>query len=102
MFFIAKYMKVKVKCKVVSVLLTEHHAVKAYWGSGCIAPNILVSALDGGERSASRPCRFTPRERAPGTHTIGGWVGPRACLDAVVMRKIFSPYWDSNLLSSSP
>jgi len=22
-----------------------------------------------------RPGRFTPRERAPGTHWIGGWVG---------------------------
>jgi len=27
----------------------------------------LTSALDGGEWSASRPGRFTPRERAPGT-----------------------------------
>jgi hypothetical protein len=26
----------------------------------------------------------TPRERAPGNHWIGGWVGPRAVLDAVV------------------
>jgi hypothetical protein len=30
----------------------------------------LISALDGGEWSASRPGRFTPRERAPGTHWI--------------------------------
>jgi len=28
--------------------------------------------------------RFTPRERAPGTHWIGGWVDPRAVLDAGV------------------
>jgi hypothetical protein len=33
------------------------------------------------EWSASRPCRFTPGERAPGTHWIGDWVGPRAGLD---------------------
>jgi hypothetical protein len=33
------------------------------------------------------PCRFTPKERAPGTHWIGDWVGPRAVLDAVVKRK---------------
>jgi hypothetical protein len=32
----------------------------------------LTSALDGGELSTSRPGRFTPRERAPGTHWIGG------------------------------
>jgi len=32
----------KVKGKVVPVLLlTEHHAMKAYWGSGGIAPLIL-------------------------------------------------------------
>jgi hypothetical protein len=55
----------------------------------------LTSALDGGERSASRSSRFTPRERATGTHWIGGWVGPRAGLDAVVKRKIPSPCRDS-------
>jgi hypothetical protein len=56
----------------------------------------LTSALGGGEWSASRPGRFAPRERAPGTHWIGGWVGPRAVLDAVVKRKIPSPRWESN------
>jgi hypothetical protein len=58
----------------------------------------LTSALDGGEWSASRPGRFTLRERAPVIHWIGGWVGPRA----VVRRKIPSPYRDSNHRSSSP
>jgi hypothetical protein len=57
----------------------------------------LTSALDGGEWSASRPtCRFTPRERAPGTHWIGGWVGYRVGLDTVLMRKFPSPCRDSN------
>jgi hypothetical protein len=27
--------------------LTKHHGMKTYWGSGCIAPRILTSALDG-------------------------------------------------------
>jgi hypothetical protein len=36
----------------------------------------MTPALVGGW-SASRPCRFTPRERAPGTLWLGGWVGPR-------------------------
>jgi hypothetical protein len=45
----------------------------------------LTSALDGDEWSVSRPGRFTPRERAPSTHWIGGWVGPRAVLDVVVV-----------------
>jgi hypothetical protein len=48
------------------------------------------------EWSASCPSRFTPRERAPGTHWIGGWVGSRAVLDAVVKRKIPSLRLESN------
>jgi hypothetical protein len=32
-----------------------------------------------------------PPGRAPSTNWIGGWVGPRAVLDAVVKRKIPSP-----------
>jgi hypothetical protein len=51
----------------------------------------LTSAQDGSEWSASHPSRFSPKERSPGTHWIGGWVGPRAVLDAVVKRKIPSP-----------
>jgi hypothetical protein len=56
----------------------------------------FTSALDGGEWSASRSSRFTPREKAAGTHWIGGWVGPRAVLDALVKRKIPSPRRESN------
>jgi hypothetical protein len=37
----------------------------------------LTSALVGGEWSTSRPGRFNPRERPPGTHWIGGWVDLR-------------------------
>jgi hypothetical protein len=71
--------------------------VKAYWGSGGIAPRILwPRQLDGGEWSASRPCRFDAGERAPGTHWIEGWVGPKAVLDAMVKRKIPSPRRESN------
>jgi hypothetical protein len=69
--------------------------MKAYWGSGCIPPRILDLGTTW-EWSASRPCRFTPRERATGTHWIGSWVGPRAVLDAVVKRKISSRRWESN------
>jgi hypothetical protein len=56
----------------------------------------LTSALDGGKWSASLPGRFTPKERAPGTHWIWGRVNPRAVLDAVVKRKIPSPRRESN------
>jgi hypothetical protein len=60
-------------------------------GSDCLHSSQL-SRLEsciavGGEWSASRPGRFTS-ERGPGTHWIGGWVGPRAGLDAVEKRKI--------------
>jgi hypothetical protein len=45
--------------------------MKAYWEVGYNFTHSLTSVLDGGEWSASRPARFTPRERAPGTHRIG-------------------------------
>jgi hypothetical protein len=34
------------------------------------------------------PAALLPRERAPAAHRIGGWVGPRAGLDAVVRGEI--------------
>jgi hypothetical protein len=47
-------------------------------------------ALVGGEWSTSRPGRFTPGERAPGTHWIGGWVDLRAGLDDMENRKFLT------------
>jgi hypothetical protein len=77
--------------------------MKTYWGSGGIYPRIHTSALDGGEWSASRRGRFIAKERAsPGTHWIGGFVGPGTGLDAVVERKIPSPCRDWNPRSSIP
>jgi hypothetical protein len=56
------------KDEVVPVLfLTEHHALKAY-----SSKHFLTSALDGGKWLVSRPGRFTPREKAPCTHWVGG------------------------------
>jgi hypothetical protein len=85
------YKKVKL-----SLCLTKHYAVKTYWEMEVELYAFLISALGGGEWSASRPGRFTLRVRAPGTHWIGGWAGPRAVLDAVVKRKIPSPHRKSN------
>jgi hypothetical protein len=85
--------RIKVK---LSLCLTKHHAMKTYWGVEIQLHALLISALDGGEWSASRPGCFTPRERALGTHWIGGWVGPGAVLDPVVKRKIPSPRLESN------
>jgi hypothetical protein len=48
----------------------------------CVGVDVfLTSALARDEWSASRPDCFTSEERAPGTHWIEGWVGPRAGLD---------------------
>jgi hypothetical protein len=76
------------------LFITEHHAIKAYWGSG----GIFQCMLDIGTRRNGQLhiSAANPRERAPGIHCIGGWVGPRAGLDAVVRRKISSPYRNSN------
>jgi hypothetical protein len=65
-------------------------------GSGSIAPPFLTSVLHRDEWSASRPCRFTPMEIAPGTHLIGGWVNRRISLHSVEKRQIL-PCRESNL-----
>jgi hypothetical protein len=51
---------------------------------------LLTSLLVRSEWSALRPGRFTPVERAPGTHWIGGWVDPIAGLDDVKKRKFLT------------
>jgi hypothetical protein len=62
------------------------------WGSGGIAPLLLISALDGGQRSASRPDSFTPGETFAGTNWRGGWMASRAGLNAEENR-IIVPLW---------
>jgi hypothetical protein len=57
--------------------------MKTYGGVDVSTHVFLTSALFGGEWSASRPGRFAPGERAPGTL----WVGPRTGLDDVERRK---------------
>jgi hypothetical protein len=85
-------------CKVkLCLCLTEHHAMKTYWGIGGIAPNgFLTTALEGGEWSDSHPDRFTPGERAPRYPLDRRLGGSTASLDAVVKRRIPSPGRESN------
>jgi hypothetical protein len=64
--------------------------MKAYGGVDVKIHIFLTSALGGGEWSASRHCRFSPGERAPGTPLREGWVGPRAGLDDVEKRKFLT------------
>jgi hypothetical protein len=75
--------------------------MRTYGSGGVVAAPFLTSTLDGGKWSASRPGRLTSWERTPGTHWIGGWVGPRTDLDVVEKRKdiFISPgieTWPSN------
>jgi hypothetical protein len=64
--------------------------VKAYGGVDVKIHIFLTTALAGGEWSASRPRRFTPGERSPGTRWIRGWVDPRVGLDEVEKRKFLT------------
>jgi hypothetical protein len=64
--------------------------MKTYGGVDVYIRICLTSALIVGEWSASRLGRFTPGERAPGTHWTGGWVGPRAGLNDVRNRKLLT------------
>jgi hypothetical protein len=70
--------------------LIKHYAVKAYGGVDLRMHIVLISALFGGEWSASHPFRFAPGERAPGTHWRGGWVDPRTTLGDVEKRRFLT------------
>jgi len=69
-------------------------------GGICTVPCTPISALEGGEWSASRPGRFTPGERAPSTHWLGGWLGPRSSLKAVEKETIPSLCQESDPLKN--
>jgi hypothetical protein len=57
-------------------------------GGGGIAPSFLTSALDGGDWSASRHCRFTNGKGAPDTLWRRSWVDLIADMDVVENRII--------------
>jgi hypothetical protein len=62
-------------CKVkLPLCLTKHHAMKAYGEVKVWLHASLTSATDGGEWSASRPCRLHPRKepRYPLDRRLGG------------------------------
>jgi hypothetical protein len=71
-------MMIKVKAKLSLCLTNKALRHEDVWGNGCIDPRILD------------PGRFTPGERAAGTHWIGSWVGLRADLDDVEKRKFLT------------
>jgi hypothetical protein len=55
--------------------------MRTYGGIDVQTRVFLTSALVGGELLVLRPGRFSPRERAPSTNFVGGWVGLRTNLD---------------------
>jgi hypothetical protein len=69
--------------------------MKAYGGMDVQIHIFLTSTLVGGEWSASRPARFTPGEKAPGTNLIRGWVASEPVW-ATWRRENSWPYRDSN------
>jgi hypothetical protein len=86
--------KVKVKLCLCFNWAPRHGGVLEWWSYS--STHSLTSALDGGKRTDSRPGRFTPKERAPGTPWIGGQLGSITVLDAVVKRRIPSPRRETN------
>jgi hypothetical protein len=61
--------------------------MKAYGGVDVWIHVLLTSAVVG-VVIASRPCRLTTGEIAPGTDWLEGWISTRTSLDAVERRKI--------------
>jgi hypothetical protein len=59
------------------------HATKAYRNSRSIAPPILNLDTRWRWVASFTPRKLHPRKIITGTHWIGGWVGPRAGLDAI-------------------
>jgi hypothetical protein len=53
---------------------------------GVIPPTYSSYSCLMAEWSANAPAALYPRERTPGTHCTGGWVGLRAGLDTEVKR----------------
>jgi hypothetical protein len=76
--------------------------MKVYWGVEVEIHTFFEVGTRWGEWSASRPGCFTPGERTLGAHWIGGWMSPRAGLDAVTRRETPSPCRESNSGRTSP
>jgi hypothetical protein len=76
----------------VKFTLLFNYVIKHYyediWVIGGLAPPFFTSALNGGEWTALRLCRFTPGHKALGMHWIGDWMVVTNRLDAMETRNI--------------
>jgi hypothetical protein len=75
--------------------------MEAYWGVEVYLHSFFDLGTRWGEWSASHSGRFTTKERAPGTHWIEGWVGPRTVLDAPSMETEVLLSWSQQLALDS-
>jgi hypothetical protein len=62
--------------------------MKTYEGVEVRAPPFLTPELDGGEWSATRPCRFRPGEMVPVTLCIRGCLSPSTGMDSLERRNL--------------
>jgi hypothetical protein len=92
-WFPSSHKQSKVK---VTLFLTSHHAMETYSRSVGIVPRILNIDIRWRWVVSFTPRSLYPGERAPGTHRIGGWMNPKANLDAVAKRKIPASRRESN------
>jgi hypothetical protein len=65
--------------------------MKAYRGSGGIDPRIFDLDTRWRWVVSFTPRLLYPQGKSPGTHWIGGWVGPTTVLDEVMEKKNFQP-----------
>jgi hypothetical protein len=94
--FMGGILRLYVKYKAVVLFLTAHHAMKAYCGSVYIHRRILDFGTRWRWVVSFTPRPLYPQGKSPWYTLDKGWVGPRDSLDAMVTRKIPSPYRDSN------
>jgi hypothetical protein len=70
--------------------------MKMYGGVEVWVHAFLISALDGGEWSASRFGRFTLTDRVPSIHWISDWCRPQGRSGCGGDKKNLCPCWESN------
>jgi hypothetical protein len=64
---------------------------KGIWGSGGTAPPFMTLTLDGSRWLHLRHYRFTTGDTVPGTHWIGGWVGPELVWKPLTRETFLTP-----------
>ena len=69
------------------VTVIPQHQMIENGGSKGLPPLILHLGTTWGEWLASSTNRFDPAKWVPGTHRVGGWVGPKFGLDTLRKRK---------------